>query len=147
MRYSKRWMLVLLVIAGLLLPACGAPATTEEGGVKPATVEAIPGSDLSKVILTADAAKRADIQTAPVRNEQVNGAQREVIPYDAVLYDASGNTWTYTSPEPLTFIRHQITVESIEDGQAILSAGPPVGMAVVTVGAAILYGAEFEFVE
>ena len=147
MRYSKRWMLVLVVIAGLLLPACGSTPAAEESGVKPATVEAIEGSDLSRVILTADAAKRIDIQTAPARNEQVNGTQREVIPYDAVLYDAQGNAWAYTSPEPLTFVRHHITVDSIDGDQAILSEGPPVGMAVVTVGAALLYGAEFEFEE
>jgi len=147
MRYSKRWMLVLLVIAGLLLPACGAPTEAPIEGVKPATVEAIEGSDLSRVILTADAAKRIDIQTAPARNEQVNGAQHEVIPYDAVLYDAHGEAWTYTSPAPLTFVRHHITVDSIDGDRAILSEGPPAGMAVVTVGAAQLYGAEFEFEE
>jgi hypothetical protein len=140
-------MLVLLVIAGLLLPACGSTPPAEESGVKPATVEAIAGSDLSRVILTADAAKRVGIQTAPARDEQVNGAQREVIPYDAVLYDAHGDTWTYTSPEALTFVRHHITVETIDGDKAILSEGPPVGMAVVTVGAAQLYGAEFEFEE
>jgi hypothetical protein len=147
MRYSKRWMLVLLVMAGVLLPACGSTPPVQESGVKPATVEAIAGSDLSRVILTADAAKRIDIQTAPVRNEQVNGAQREVISYDAVLYDAQGDTWTYTSPAPLTFVRHHITVDSIDGDRAVLSEGPPIGMAVVTVGAAQLYGAEFEFEE
>ena len=147
MRYGKRWMLMLLVIAGLLLPACGSTPTVEESGVKPATVEAIAGSDLSRVILTADAAKRIDIQTVPARNEQVNGAQHEVIPYDAVLYDAHGEAWTYTSPAPLTFVRHHITVDSIDGDRAILSEGPPAGMAVVTVGAAQLYGAEFEFEE
>jgi hypothetical protein len=144
---SKRWMLVLLVVAGLLLPACGATAVSVSEGPKPATVEAIAGTNLSKVILTADAARRVDIQTAPARNEQVNGAQHEVIPYDAVLYDAQGDTWTYTNPEPLTYVRHHITVDTIDGDQAILSEGPPAGMAVVTVGAAILYGAEFEFEE
>jgi hypothetical protein len=147
MRYGKRWMLMLLVIAGLLLPACGSTPPVEESGVKPATVEAIAGSDLSRVILTADAAKRIDIQTVPARNEQVNGAQHEVIPYDAVLYDAHGEAWTYTNPAPLTFVRHHITVDSIDGDRAILSEGPPAGMAVVTVGAAQLYGAEFEFEE
>ena len=147
MRNSKRWMLVLLVITGLLLPACGANSESTTSEAKPASVEPIAGTDLSKVILTADAAKRVDIQTAPARNEQVNGAQHEVIPYDAVLYDAEGNTWAYTNPEPLTYVRHHITVDTIDGDRAILSEGPPVGMAVVTVGAAILYGAEFEFEE
>jgi hypothetical protein len=70
-----------------------------------------------------------------------------VVPYAAVLYDAHGDAWTYTSPEPLTFVRHRITVDNIQGDLAFLSSGPPVGTLVVTVGAAELYGAEFEFEE
>ncbi len=92
--------------------------------------------------MTEEAAKRLDIQTAAVREEQVNGTQRRVIPYAAVLYDTQGDTWVYTSPEPLTFVRHPITVDHIDGDKAVLSDGPPSGTAVVTVGAAELYGSE-----
>ena len=34
--------------------------------------------------------------------------QRVVIPYSAVLYDADGATWMYTSPKPLVFVRQDI---------------------------------------
>lgn len=67
---------------------------------------------------------------------------RQVIPYAAVLYDLNGDTFTYTSPEPLVFVRHPISIDYIEGDLAVLSDGPPSGTAVVTVGAAELYGTE-----
>ena len=47
-----------------------------------------------------------------------------VIPYAAVVYDADGKTWVYTSPKPLTFVRSPITVARIAGDKAFLSAGP-----------------------
>ena len=105
------------------------------------------GSEPSRITLTEDAMKKIDVQTIQVRDRVMNGAARTVIPYGAVLYDATGDTWTYTNPEPQVFVRCHITIASIEDGQAVLSEGPPAGAAVVTVGAAELYGAESEFEE
>lgn len=72
-----------------------------------------------------------------------SGTQKKIVPYSAVLYDLNGDTWTYTSPEPLTFIRHPISVEYIEGDTAVLLDGPPSGTEVVTVGVAELYGTEF----
>ena len=66
----------------------------------------------------------------------------EVVPYSAVIYDATGKTWAYTNPEPLTFVRHAIDVEYIEGDLAVLKDGPAVGTAVVTAGAAELLGVE-----
>jgi hypothetical protein len=43
----------------------------------------------------------------------------------------------------LTFIRHDIDVQRIEGNRAILTTGPPVGTAVVTVGATELWGVEY----
>ena len=147
MRYTNRWMALILIIAGPHLLACAQPSAEEEHESKAAKVEPIKGTDLSRVILTEEAAKRLALQTAQVRAEQMDGAQRMVIPYAAVLYDAQGDTWVYTNPEPLTFVRHRIAVDSIQGDLAILSNGPPLGTSVVTVGAAELYGAEFEFEE
>jgi hypothetical protein len=48
----------------------------------------------------------------------------------------------YTNPEPLVFVRHAIVIDYIEGDLAILSEGPDAETAVVTVGAAELYGAE-----
>jgi hypothetical protein len=66
----------------------------------------------------------------------------KVVPYAAVLYDARGNTWAYTNPKPLTFVRHAIHIDYIEGDLAVLSDGPPSGTEVVIVGAAELFGAE-----
>jgi hypothetical protein len=146
MRNNYRWMAVVLLIACLPLAACSqAPATTPED--RPATVEHLEGAEPTRVTLTEDAAKRLDIQTATVRDAEDNGAQRKVIPYSAILYDTQGDTWTYTNPEPLTFVRHHIVVDRIEGDQAFLSDGPSSGTAVVTVGAEELYGSETEFQE
>lgn len=115
--------------------------------IEPARVEPIPGTDLKRVTLTARAAERLGIQTAPVRGAHVarseSGTQRTVIPYSAVIYDVHGGTWTYTNPDPLVFVRHRISVDSIDGDLAALSDGPPAGAAVVTTGAAELFGAEF----
>ena len=72
-----------------------------------------------------------------------DGEKRKVIPYAAVLYDAKGNTWVYTNPEELVFIRKPIQIDTIVGDEAFLVDGPPVGAAVVTVGGAELYGTEF----
>jgi hypothetical protein len=71
-----------------------------------------------------------------------SGAPKKVIPYSAVLYDASGDAWVYTSPEPLQFVRARVTIDRIDGDQAVLQEGPVAGTKVVTVGAAELFGAE-----
>ena len=74
-----------------------------------------------------------------------SGAPRKVIPYSAVLYDTHGNTWTYTNPEPLVFVRQPINIEQIEGDLAILKQESAVDGAVVTAGAAELWGIESKF--
>lgn len=115
------------------------------GKIEPARVEPLPGTDLQRVILTAKAAERLGITTAPVRDGPApgGGRRRTVIPYAAVIYDTHGVTWTYTNPESLVFLRRRIRVDSIDGDRAVLADGPPVGTAVVTAGAAELFGAEF----
>jgi hypothetical protein len=88
--------------------------------------------------------ERLDVQTAMVREAQVSGSQRKVVPYAAVIYDVNGGTWVYTSPEPRMFVRDEIEIDYIDGDIAVLSHGPPVGTAVVTVGVAELLGTEFE---
>jgi hypothetical protein len=74
-----------------------------------------------------------------------SGTPQKVIPYSAVIYDARGKAWTYTNPEPLAFVRHPVTVESIQDGIAILKDGPATGTPVVTAGTPELLGVEQKF--
>jgi len=138
----------VLLVACLQLAACSRTSgAAEDAGPGPAAVEHLEGAQPTRVTLTEAAATRLDIQTAAIRDVVVNGTRRKVIPYAAVLYDTEGATWTYTNPEPLVFVRYRIEVDYIEGDLAILSAGPPSGSAVVTVGAQELYGAEVEFEE
>ena len=40
------------------------------------------------------------------------------IPYAAVLYDPTGDTWAYTNPEPLVFVRAPIDRDPIDGSRA-----------------------------
>lgn len=144
MSRRNRWMAVVPILACCVTLAGCKPAAVKATENKPAHVELIAGTELHKVTLTARAAERLDIKTDRVQEMVVGGAKRKVVPYAAVLYDARGETWVYTSPEPLVFVRHAIHIEYISADRAVLSQGPPAGTAVVTVGGAELFGAEFE---
>ena len=131
-----------LVVAAVAVTACGG-SSGDSGGGEPATVTPIKGTDLNQVTLSAEAAKRLGIETAAV---QQDGA-RTTVPYGAVVYNANGSTFTYTSPKPRVYVRAPITVVRIAGGEAVLSKGPAVGTAVVTVGSQELYGSEYEVEE
>jgi hypothetical protein len=139
-------MVGVMIAAGLGLAGCTTAAIDVPAieGEAPSHVEHIEGSELSRVTLSEKAAQRLGIQTAEVSREEIAGQPRQVIPYGAVIYDQNGATWTYTSPEPLTFVREAITIDTIDGDRAILSEGPPDGTAVVSVGAAEVYGTEYE---
>ena len=93
----------------------------------------VPGKDHG---LTVNNRMRVELQLAGSDEKQ------KVVPYSAVYYDAKGAPWVYVNGKPLTFERQRIGVERIIGDLAVLSEGPPVGTPVVTVGAALLYGAE-----
>lgn len=144
MQQTNRWSVVVLIIAAALMSAisaCGRSAEAETK-VEPAKLEPIAGTEFNRVILTEKAAQRLDIQTDLVREEQVDGSQRMVVPYAAVIYGLTGETWVYVSPEPLIYYREPITVDYIEGDIAVLVDGPPVGTEVVTVGVAELFGTD-----
>lgn len=133
MKHVSRSILVLFVLAGFLLAACGS-GTSTTGFVPPSKLEAIDGSELQRVILTDKAAERIGLETVVA-----SGAE---VPYAAVIYDIEGNTWIYTMPEPLTFVREQIVIDHIEGDTAILSETLSSEFNVVTVGVAEIYGTE-----
>lgn len=68
--------------------------------------------------------------------------KRKVAPYSSLYYDGKGETWVYVQKKPLVYERQRVEVERIVGEQVVLKDGPPVGTDVVTVGAALLYGAE-----
>lgn len=132
MKHMVRWIILVLVLASML-SAC-APKASTSTKVDPVKLEPIDGTDFKRVILTEKAAQRLDIKTA-----EVSGT---TIPYAAVIYDTEGNTWIYTNPEPLTFVRAPIAIDHIDGDQAILSEGLDAATSVVTLGVSELYGAE-----
>ena len=138
MKHIKRSLVVVIsILAVLLLVACG--GSDEYTKIEPAEVKEIDGSEFNLVTLTERAAERLGIETAPI---QAAEGQMSVVPYSAVIYGLHGETWTYINPEPLTYVRHPITVDYIEGGQAFLSDGPPLETEIVTVGAQMLYGTD-----
>jgi hypothetical protein len=137
MKHRIPW-LVAAVIALPLVAGCGGGSSQASEDSGPAYVEAIEGTDVSRVTLTEKAAKRLAIETAAVK--KIGGGT--VIPYSAVLYSPTGETWAYVSPKPLTFVRQEIVVDRIAGDKAYLSKGPSTGAKVATVGVAELHGAE-----
>lgn len=144
---SRTWIgLGLALVAGMAAIIVYAVATggaaTVAAAHEPATVTHIAGSDEARVTLTASAMKRLDVQTAVVA--ATKGKAQMVVPYGAVIYDATGQAWVYASPAPRTFVRERITIDRIEGARVFLSAGLTAGSKVATVGVQELYGTEFD---
>ena len=134
MKYINRRIFVMLVLTALLLSACGAQVPVTGDKEAPSKLEPIEGTELSRVILTEKAAERLGIETVT--------ASGNAVPYAAVIYDIEGNTWVYTNPEPLIFVRAPIEIDYIEGDSAILLESLDSDLTVVTVGVSELYGTE-----
>lgn len=142
---SRRLATTLALLAiPLLATACGG-TPAEEASVESAVTKQVPGTDIVRVELSADAAERLGVRTVAVRSDPMSS--RAVIPYAAVLYDPDGSTWTYASPARLVYQRKDISVARIQGDAAVLSRGPPVGTVVVTAGATEIWGVEYGGIE
>lgn len=138
---AERRRAPVLAVAALALALAGcakAPAEDEGDGPDAVHVQRVAGTERPRITLTQSAVDRLDVRLEPVSADG-NGT---AIPYAAVLYDPAGATWTFVSSRPRVFSREPITVARIDGDKAFLTAGPPVGTRVVTVGGAELYGAE-----
>ena len=146
MKLNFRWLILIVIVLSLPLSAC-APQSVGEEESRPVHLVPITGTDLNRITLTEKAAERLGLQTSTVLDQQINGAKRLVVPYAALLYDASGSAWVYVNVEPLVFVRQSIIVDFIKGDEAVLSEGPQAGAVVVTLGATELFGSESEFEE
>lgn len=139
----------LLALAVLVLSACG---TARPADAPAATLIPVAGSDIPRIQLTSAAVQRVGIVTQPVRavpmaagaRARASAGAREVIPYSAVVYGTDGSTWTFVNIAPRMYLRQPITITAIRGDIALLSAGPPVGARVVTVGSTELLGTEYD---
>jgi hypothetical protein len=135
--------LAAMALAGGLftLTACATVSTdATAGGPAPVVKEEVGDTDIHSLTLTPEAVERLGVTTAEV---QASG-DGTTIPYAALIYDHGGDTWVYTNPEPEVFIRAAVVVERIDGDTVHLSGGPEPGTSVVTLGAAELFGAEFD---
>lgn len=140
---GRRWILVGLCSLSLLpLAACAKQEALAAHKEQPAEVEKIEGTELSRVTLSEKAIERIDLKTVAVREQDLEGSTRRVVPYSSLIYDSKGGTWVYTSPQPRTFVRMQVDVDRIDGDSVLLSEGPAAGVPVASVGVAQLYGAE-----
>jgi hypothetical protein len=146
MKRKDLFLGVLLVLVSLLLSACS-PKAEAPAEASPVQVEHLTGAQPTRITLTEDAIKRLDLQTDSVQVATVKGVEQTLIPYSSIVYDTSGRTWVYTTPQPGTYFRTGVQVESIDGDDAIVAPGLPSGTAVVTVGAEELFGSETEFEE
>jgi hypothetical protein len=147
MLHRRRQTAVAGILAGLAIAGCGTAAEFNSEAASdagPSRLEQVKGSDMPRVILTAQAARRIGIRTVPVRaavaRDQRNPA---VIPYAAIVYDAEGHAFAYTSPRHLTYVRRPLRVVRTEGPFAIVTKAPPAGTPVVIVGAQELLGVEY----
>lgn len=155
MKSTIGWVAAALIVAAVQLTGCQKHDAGHEM-IHPAKVEKIKGSDVKRVRLTERAMERLDVQLSEVSEQK--GSRQESpqlsVPYGALLYDAKGSEWVYTSPEPHVFIRAAVDVDYIEGVEnpdttsedrkmvVFLNEGPAAGTKVVSVGVAELYGEE-----
>jgi hypothetical protein len=139
----------MLTLIGAALLASGCKTTSVAQQHHPAKLDSTEVKGIMRVTIDSRAAERIGIQTALVQEEPgaTAGAseRRKVVPYGAVMYDTKGDTWTFTNPSPLVFVREQIVVDDIVGDRAFLSMGPRAGTTIVAVGAPELLGAEHKY--
>lgn len=128
--------IVAVVALGLMLTACRAaePQALEP----PATKAPIEGTDRYRLTLTPKAVERLDIQTTEVIETELGPA----ISSDALILEPDGRFWVYVTPADLQYERVELLSVREEGGKAYFSEGPAVGVDVVVVGVAELWGEE-----
>jgi hypothetical protein len=140
---GKRYAMVALIGTVLLLSGCKQDKVAAK--YHPAKIDSTDVKGIMRVTLDASAAERIGLQTVPLEEVTSATGMRKVIPYGALMYDTKGETWTFTNPKPLVFVRAKVVVDDIDGNRVFLAEGPPAGTSVVTVGAAELMGAEHKY--
>ena len=131
---------VVLVLVAAALSACTEVEEQESAGYEPSKLEEVGGGDQKRVTFTSEGARRVGLRREPIRER----GNREVVPYEALVYDPEGKTYVYVASGPLSFHREEVKVDRIDGDRATVSDGPPAGTEVVTAGAAEVYGTELE---
>src|SRR5262245_29930224 len=111
-----RFAIVAMLGSVLLVSGCKRDKIEEKH--HPAKLEETDQKGIMRVILEAKAVERIGLQTTQVMEQSVmvggQSQMRKVVPYGAIMYDTKGDTWTFTNPQPLTYMRAKVVVESVE---------------------------------
>ncbi len=108
--HRRRWTVVIPICAILFLPGCRDLATEEaRWATNRRPWRRSKGSDLSRVVLKEDAARRIGLDTVPTTGR----GGRTVVPESAIWVDVNGDEWVYTNPEALVFVRAQVVVDTV----------------------------------
>jgi hypothetical protein len=105
---------------------------------EPAALESTGPDKPARVILTQEAVDRVALQTIEVKAL----GKDLTVDHAALVFDKAGKPWVFSLVGPRTYIRAAVTIKEVQDNVVTLSAGPPAGTQVVTVGAIELWGAE-----
>jgi hypothetical protein len=105
---------------------------------EPAALESTGPDKPARIILTDEAVDRVALQTTEVKPL----GKELTVDHAALVFDKAGKPWVFTVVGPRTYLRAAIGIEEVQNNLVILSAGPPAGTQVVTVGAIELWGAE-----
>jgi hypothetical protein len=128
-----------LALASLALTGCQeVPSNLVKS--QPYSLEPVKGTDLNRVKLSDKVAKRIDVQTVKVRRD----GKWKRVPHEALIYNPEGKVFVYTKPKAETYVRAPVKVARVVGNEVVLSAGPPAGTLIVTVGAAELLATEYE---
>ena len=139
MRIAAIKLATAVAVVALATTACGA-TISDKYKVKnePATVEEVEGEEVWKVTLTSQATTRLGIETANVWT----ASEGLAVPSSALWLDTEGVFWVYMNPEPNVYLRHAVDVVDDDGERALISAGPPDGTVIVSVGVPELFGTE-----
>jgi multidrug efflux pump subunit AcrA (membrane-fusion protein) len=74
-----------------------------------------------------------------------DAAETLVVGQGAVVRDFHGGAWVYERTAPHRFVRRRVVVSGTRGDRVALASGPAPGAAIVTAGAAELFGAELGF--
>jgi hypothetical protein len=103
MRRDYRLWAAVAILAGLQTAACTQKAEILSE-IKPAKVERVQGTELSRLTLTPKAVERLDIKTAAVREEQIGARKRqaagEVIHRPAAAANDGSKVWVRVAMSP-----------------------------------------------
>jgi hypothetical protein len=105
---------------------------------EPAALESTGPDKPARIILTDEAVDRVALQTTEVKPL----GKELTVDHAALVFDKAGKPWVFTVVGPRTYVRAAIGIKEVQDNLVTLSAGPPAGTQVVTVGAIELWGAE-----